>query len=184
MLIPLIYLISGWRWALFTSDVPLLGKTDERTGAREWWKWTSIKKRAEETEEENSRGPLGPVAGRLEQGAAAPLSAVMRPVVDGPFILILAPPLPPVSGAQKAGAKVIESDRSLIEAFTHPGCLSTGPGASWQRLKAQLPLARKWEVAYKPPEADHRCLQVDFWQVKYKSVRLLVTLFFPPITKR
>lgn len=36
MLIPLIYLISGWRWSLFTSDVPLLGKTDERTGGREW----------------------------------------------------------------------------------------------------------------------------------------------------
>lgn len=30
MLIPLIYLISGWQWALFTSDVPLLGETDER----------------------------------------------------------------------------------------------------------------------------------------------------------
>lgn len=32
MLIPLIYLISGWRWALFTSDVPLLGKTAEAKG--------------------------------------------------------------------------------------------------------------------------------------------------------
>ena len=27
MLIPLIYLISGWRWALFTSDGPLPEKT-------------------------------------------------------------------------------------------------------------------------------------------------------------
>lgn len=35
MLIPLIYLISGWRWALFTSDVPLLGKADEREKERE-----------------------------------------------------------------------------------------------------------------------------------------------------
>lgn len=35
MLIPLIYLISGWRWALFTSDVPLLGKADEREKQRE-----------------------------------------------------------------------------------------------------------------------------------------------------
>lgn len=35
MLIPLIYLISGWRWALFTSDVPLLGKTEERGGETE-----------------------------------------------------------------------------------------------------------------------------------------------------
>lgn len=34
MLIPLIYLISGWQWALFTSDVPLLGETDERGGNR------------------------------------------------------------------------------------------------------------------------------------------------------
>lgn len=30
MLIPLIYLISGWRWALFTSDVPLLDETEDR----------------------------------------------------------------------------------------------------------------------------------------------------------
>jgi len=41
MLIPLIYLISGWRRALFTSDVPLLGKTDERE---------------RETEKENGEG--------------------------------------------------------------------------------------------------------------------------------
>ena len=54
MLIPLIYLISGWRWALFTSDVPLLGKTDERERKRERemergngedeWEWTGIRK--------------------------------------------------------------------------------------------------------------------------------------------
>lgn len=30
MLIPLIYLISGWRWSLFTSDVSLLEQTEER----------------------------------------------------------------------------------------------------------------------------------------------------------
>lgn len=30
MLIPLIYLISGWRWSLFTSDASLLEETDEK----------------------------------------------------------------------------------------------------------------------------------------------------------
>ena len=35
MLIMLIYLISGWRWALFTSNVPLQGWTEEREGKRE-----------------------------------------------------------------------------------------------------------------------------------------------------
>lgn len=58
MLIPLIYLISGWRWALFTSDVPLLGKTDEREGSREReWRMSENERLSENRtrETENSR---------------------------------------------------------------------------------------------------------------------------------
>lgn len=101
MLIPLIYLISGWRWSLFTSDVPLLGKTDERTGER------ARVLKMDEYQKENKRDRIaevsGLVVGWLERGATTPLSAVMRSVVDGPLIFLLAPPFPPVSGAQSAG---------------------------------------------------------------------------------
>lgn len=54
MLIPLIYLISGWRWALFTSDVPLLEKTDERETEREWWGWVRMSE-YQKTEQERQR---------------------------------------------------------------------------------------------------------------------------------
>lgn len=57
MLIPLIYLISGWRWSLFTSDVPLLGKTDERTGDRE-----RVLK-MDEYQKENKRDRIAEVSG-------------------------------------------------------------------------------------------------------------------------
>ncbi len=72
MLIPLIYLISGWRWALFTSDVPLLGKTDEREGnrEREWWGWVRMNGYQKMEQERQRRriaewfpGPGGGMAG-------------------------------------------------------------------------------------------------------------------------
>lgn len=69
MLIPLIYLISGWRWALFTSDVPLLGKADERERNRERTVRTEEyqkrrKEKKERTrEEENRRGASGSSGG-------------------------------------------------------------------------------------------------------------------------
>lgn len=43
------------------------------------------------------------MVGWLERGLTAPLEAVMRSVVDGPLIGLLAPPLSPVSGAGQAG---------------------------------------------------------------------------------
>lgn len=54
MLIPLIYLISGWRWALFTSD----GETEN--GGREQWQWMK-KSEYKETENEDEG-----VAGRWD----------------------------------------------------------------------------------------------------------------------
>lgn len=120
MLIPLIYLISGWRWALFTSDVPLLGKADERTGVRERRKWTSIKKRTTEAGAEWLRFP-GPGAGNgWSEVLPQPLSAVMRPAVVGPLIVLWAPPCSPVSGARARG---IQSGQSLNEAPPCPGPL-------------------------------------------------------------
>lgn len=50
-----------------------------------------------------AEGFPGPVVGWLERGVTAPLEAVMRSVVDGPLIGLLAPPLLPVSGAEQAG---------------------------------------------------------------------------------
>lgn len=59
MLILLIYLISGWRWSLFTSDVPLLGKTDERTGERERERALKM----DEYQKENKRDRIAEVSG-------------------------------------------------------------------------------------------------------------------------
>lgn len=116
MLIPLIYLISGWRWSLFTSDVPLLGKTDERTGERE----REVKMKEYQKENKRDRGGEwlrfpGLVVGCLERSAATPLSAVMRSVVDGPLIFLLAPPFPPVSWARGTKAEPSPCSGRLIQ---------------------------------------------------------------------
>lgn len=71
-----------------------------REGERESVENGRVSKREQETE--SLRFP-GLVVGWLERGATTPLSAVMRSVVDGPLIFLLAPPFPPVSGAQSAG---------------------------------------------------------------------------------
>lgn len=73
----------------------------------------------DEYQKENKRFP-GPVVGWLEQGAATPLSAVMRSVVDGPLMVLSAPPFSPVSGARARG---IEPERSLNEASPCSGRL-------------------------------------------------------------
>lgn len=50
-----------------------------------------------------AEGFLGPVMGWLERGVTAPLEAIMRSVVDGSLIGLLAPPLLPISGTGHAG---------------------------------------------------------------------------------
>lgn len=45
----------------------------------------------------------GPGMGWLERGVTAPLEAIMRSVVDGSLIGLLAPPVLPISGTGHAG---------------------------------------------------------------------------------
>lgn len=60
--------------------------------------------RTTEMEKEDGRVVLGGrMVGWLERAVTAPLEAVMRSVVDGLLIGLLAPPLSPVSGARRAG---------------------------------------------------------------------------------
>lgn len=80
MLIPLIYLISGWQPALFTSDVPA------RRREREMRERERKQGAGSETEVEGEKITGGweeGLGGRLALTVVGRPGAVMRPAVDG-----------------------------------------------------------------------------------------------------